>query len=555
MPSSDPPLPAGTIVLDDVRLDSWVCGRGLGALYLGTSTSSGARLWVRVMSASALSRTADLFAREVSVARHVEHPGVLAPLDAGVAVAANRAEGIVIYEPCKGASLQALAAEGRMPVAEVARIVTELASILDHAHRQPAPLVHGALSTGSVILAGKSREARLLDLGIVQALDRVDLFDEAKWELLDPSAFAPEQVSRAFPIGPATDVFGLASIAFECLTGHVAFPATNPAEAEALMVGARPSAHQLRRELPANVDRLLARAWSVDPRSRPTDIIAFARVLAGELVPQAPDSLFDDEATVNRSPEPAPKAPRAHTLPFGMPALAPSDPPPQDRPTVSKLAAANPPEPAPPRADPPPPPAAEQSSEVRTVRVVNVTAMLVALLLAGAIVIAGGMVAASRFLRTPPPTPTPAPAPSPAPAPTPSSAPAAASASASAPASASASASASAPASAFASASVLWPPMPKEPGPRPSAKSVETMQSRLRTAIEPCMKITPRPPPGMPWMIHFEIDGATGSPALVEVSRPYKGTVAGACITRAALDARVPPFNDGRWATDLRFGP
>jgi serine/threonine protein kinase len=554
MPADDPKLAAGTIVLGDVRLDSFVCARGLGALYLGTSTSSGARLWVRVISAQGLGRAADLFAREVSVARHLEHAGSLAPLDAGVSSETGQSQAVVVYEPCEGISLQTLVSEGRLALPEVARIATELASILDHAHRQPAPLVHGALSTASVILGGKSRETRLLDLGIVQALDRASVFDESKWELLDPSAFAPEHASRAFPIGPATDVFGFASIVFECLTGHVAFPATNPAEAEALVIGARPSAHQLRRELPATLDRLLARAWSVDPRSRPNDIAAFARAIAAELQP--PD---DDEATVNIAPEskaPPPKAPRAHTLPFGMPALVNSDPPIDSKPTLSKLEAARAPEseamalraPAPAPA-PGPAPAPDPAPELR---VVNVTAMLVSLLLAGAIVIAGAMIAASHYLARPTAAPPPPPVVTTVvAAPSTSTPPPVPVATASVTATASVKAAPPEP----ASSAPLWPVMAKESGPRPSAKSIETLQSRLKIAIEPCMKITPRPPPGMPWMIHFELDGPTGSPALVEVSRPYKGTVAGACITRAALDARVPPFDAGRWATDLRFAP
>ncbi|MGZ5968343.1 MAG: hypothetical protein ACXWP4_11800 [Polyangiales bacterium] len=60
---------------------------------------------------------------------------------------------------------------------------------------------------------------------------------------------------------------------------------------------------------------------------------------------------------------------------------------------------------------------------------------------------------------------------------------------------------------------------------------------------------------GVPWMVHFELDGPTGQPALVEISRPFKGTLAGACMTRAALDAKVPPFDTARWAIDVKFGP
>jgi hypothetical protein len=85
--------------------------------------------------------------------------------------------------------------------------------------------------------------------------------------------------------------------------------------------------------------------------------------------------------------------------------------------------------------------------------------------------------------------------------------------------------------------------------------AIDAMKNQLKVAIDPCLKMTPKPPPGMPWMIHFDLDGATGRPILAEVSKPYRGMLSGACIQRAALDARVPPFDGKMYSIDLKFGP
>lgn len=192
----------------------------------------------------------------------------------------------------------------------------------------------------------------------------------------------------------------------------------------------------------------------------------------------------------------------------------------------------------------------------------NATGLFVSLVVAGAVIIAGAFVAAGSLMAqraAPAPAPmhvvqapTPAPTPTLTPTPTP-------------PATASASASTKAPEPVVAvvatstatdtTTTTVWPELPKEPGPRPTPKALETMRLKLKTAFDPCLKIPPKAPTGIPWMVHFELDGPSGQPVLVEVSRPFKGTLAGACMMRAALDARVPPFDSARWAIDLKFGP
>lgn len=590
MIASDPQLAVGKMVLGDICIESAIAVRGVGGLYRGRASSA---VLVRAMTSETLVHAAQGFAREVSVVRHVEHAGVVAPVNSGV----EGSDAFVAYESTDGTVLQQILGVA-LPLSEIARIVAEVAEILDYAHRQPAPMLHAALTPSSVLLCGNRRTVRLLDLGLVQALERENALPAGLWDLLDPSSVPPELVTRTFPLAATTDVFGLASLAFECLTGRPAFPAANAAEVNALILsGPRPSAHDIRRDVHADIDKILARAWSVDPRARPLGVLELAKELAGVLLrpigralgeqptgptmpgtsvagiaiyeedantvirdPKATDE--DEEPTaIQDKPQNVPRMQRAHTLPFGIKAALSSEPPPKDdRPTVSRIAAVaalevavNRPAPVVPpplvsEAAPPPAPFV-LPDDVQIVRVVSVSGVIIALILAGGMIAGGALLGSGMLLARRAPVETSAPVASPLPGP-PSSAPHPV-----VPTPPVASAAPVVTAPTVTMVSEVWPELPKQPGARPTQKALDAMRDRLKVAFEPCLKIKPSAPAGIPWMVHFDLDAASGRPTVAEVSKPFRGTVAGACMQRAALEARVPPFDGKSWSIDLKFGP
>ena len=73
----DPKLASGTVVLGEVRVDSVVCVRGIGALHRGRSLSGDVPVLVRAMRSDELLRGVGSFANEVLVVRHVEHESVV----------------------------------------------------------------------------------------------------------------------------------------------------------------------------------------------------------------------------------------------------------------------------------------------------------------------------------------------------------------------------------------------------------------------------------------------------------------------------------------------
>lgn len=238
------------------------------------------------------------------------------------------------------------AAPRGLPLADAARVMGELASALDCLHRQPRPLAHGALAPTRVRFRPRDGAARLLG---VQSPDRAPHA---------PIAYrSPETHDGATPT-PASDVFGLATLAFEILTGRAAFPEGPPRSAPE----AWPSAHTIRAEVPDGVDAVLARAWALDPAARPASATGFVTALTAALGPApaaptpAPEELTTREVTVPvRTPGRAhpPPGTRPSVPPPPDPAPAPDAAAPSDAFDPTPLEIVSPPDRTAPRVTPP----------------------------------------------------------------------------------------------------------------------------------------------------------------------------------------------------------
>ena len=78
---------------------------------------------------------------------------------------------------------------------------------------------------------------------------------------------APEQ-ARGEPTTPATDLYALAVVAFELLTGQRPFQADNPTAEAAAHVHAEVPAVSERGDLPRELDPVFRRAMAKDPAER-----------------------------------------------------------------------------------------------------------------------------------------------------------------------------------------------------------------------------------------------------------------------------------------------
>jgi serine/threonine protein kinase len=147
---------------------------------------------------------------------------------------------------------------------EAVSILSQVASALEAAAAQG--LVHRDLATKSIVFGETEPERVFLgDFGITMPpLPGCELLDAA--EGIDYCS--PEEV-RGEPLVPESNVYSLACLVVECLTGAPPFPYDRPLlTLHAHVVEPPPKVSARRPELPAALDEVIARAMAKDPRER-----------------------------------------------------------------------------------------------------------------------------------------------------------------------------------------------------------------------------------------------------------------------------------------------
>ena len=194
-------------------------------------------------------------------------------------------ESCLVMERLYGQDLcRRLSRRGALPPREALAIVTRVAHILDVVHE--LGVVHRDLKPSNVFLCDAANDAlcvRVLDFGIALRRGRSDEPPTRNGEFVgSPGYLAPEQVmDNGREIGPHTDVFGLAVLAYRLFTGHRAFHTCRThAEAafQAAFVDPAP-ASGVCRQLPPALDAVLASALAKSWHERPAHATDLAMAL------------------------------------------------------------------------------------------------------------------------------------------------------------------------------------------------------------------------------------------------------------------------------------
>ena len=188
----------------------------------------------------------------------IEHPNVLPLL--GPHALQDR---IGLVSPLGGPrSLADRLESGPLEPDEAVSLLCQVASALETA--AASGLVHRDLAPRAIVLAD-DETVFLGDFGItLPPLPRSELLHAA--ESID--CCPPEEV-RGEPLEPESNVYSLACILFECLTGSPPYPYDRPLlTLHAHVVEPPPRASMRRPELPEAIDAVLARAMAKDRRER-----------------------------------------------------------------------------------------------------------------------------------------------------------------------------------------------------------------------------------------------------------------------------------------------
>jgi serine/threonine-protein kinase len=170
-------------------------------------------------------------------------------------------------------------------------------------------IVHRAVRADRVVLTGGDEIARLAGLPAARASSAAPV--ASRIDAAEAAAAAPEQLSPALgPIGPWTDVYGLALVCVELMLGRPAAGSATVAAAFARTrdEAAQPTPRGVGLEVPDAVQAVLARALAMRPMERYQDVRRFWAALR-ESLPASPP------ASAGAAPAPPPSPPRRRSWP------------------------------------------------------------------------------------------------------------------------------------------------------------------------------------------------------------------------------------------------
>jgi serine/threonine protein kinase len=253
--------------LDDYTLEAEL-GRGAtGVVYRATSRDG--RLVAIKLFDQALARNEEYrarLAREARVAREIRDPHLVEILEAG----AEEGRPFLALEYVAGGSLAERLLGGPLALAETLRVVSEVAAGLDALHR--GGIVHRDVKPLNVLLRDDG-SAALTDFGLAKGAAYTVLTRPG--QVLGTLDYLAPELVRGGEATPASDIYALGCVAFECLAGKPPF-----GDRSLFGVG---TAH-LEDDppdppAPPEVGRALLRALEKDPAARPPTATMYAHLL------------------------------------------------------------------------------------------------------------------------------------------------------------------------------------------------------------------------------------------------------------------------------------
>jgi tRNA A-37 threonylcarbamoyl transferase component Bud32 len=224
---------------DDPRLGSRLCNRyelrrvvadgGMGRVYEGIDKQTQTRVAVKVLHDDVSKDDVSLerFKREYEISHQLPHDYIVKVLD----FQRDEASGVwlLVMEFLDGEELRfILKREKSVEPARLVRMLAQTAFGLDEAHNRQ--FVHRDLKPDNLFLCGtrEGDNVKILDFGSVKDKNK----DAKKLTVLgttigSPFYMAPEQAQGLETLDARADVFALAAITYECITGTVPFTGNN----------------------------------------------------------------------------------------------------------------------------------------------------------------------------------------------------------------------------------------------------------------------------------------------------------------------------------------
>ena len=245
------------------RIDDLIGRGGMGEVYRAYDTVKDREVALKLLPRE-LAKDAsyrERFQREARVAARLQEPHVIPIHDFG------EIDDILFMDMrlVRGKDLRAvLRRPDHMDVAFAVEVARQVADALEAAHTDG--LVHRDVKPENILLL-PSGFAYLADFGIASRSDEVRLTSTGtaigSFAYMAPERFQDE------PVGPATDIYSLGCVLYECLAGEPPFPRSSvPSMIQAHLNDAPRRLTSVRGDVPPALEKVIARAMAKDPAQR-----------------------------------------------------------------------------------------------------------------------------------------------------------------------------------------------------------------------------------------------------------------------------------------------
>ena len=246
-------------------------GGGMAQVFVGEDHDLGRKVVIKILPPElAASVSAERFRREILTVARLQHPHIVPILKAG------ELDGVpyFVMPYVDGESLDVtLRRRKTLGVRETVGILKDVARALAFAHERN--VVHRDIKPGNILLSSGS--ATVTDFGVSKALSSARRSGEKGNGLTNTGMslgtilyMAPEQAAGDPEIDGRADIYSLGVTAYEMLSGAAPFAHLNPREMLTARLTLPPQPlSTVRKDVPAGLERLIARCLAIDPADRP----------------------------------------------------------------------------------------------------------------------------------------------------------------------------------------------------------------------------------------------------------------------------------------------
>jgi eukaryotic-like serine/threonine-protein kinase len=253
-------------LLGRYRLESVLADGGMGRVWRAQDLRLQRSVAVKILrtdltgDATSLSR----FRAEAQCAALLDHPHIATVHDYGETVAMDSGTPLayLVMELVDGESLSdLLARRGRLDASDTMRIIGQTAAALAAAHA--AGVVHRDVKPGNVLVT-PDLDVKITDFGIAQSASSVPLTGTG--QVIGTAQYMSPEQAAGGKATPASDVYALGVVAYECLAGRRPFEGRSSAQVALQQIQDMPP--PLPPTVPDDVRRLVEQAMAKDPAAR-----------------------------------------------------------------------------------------------------------------------------------------------------------------------------------------------------------------------------------------------------------------------------------------------